>query len=152
MRWPAPRTRLTGFGGYARLPAEMDKSFRSVPSVDRVLSDGRIQHLEKVYARPFLLRAIRQRLEEVRLAIAEGEAAPSFDEIAESVCGLVESMAQPSLRPVINATGVVLHTNLGRAPLSREATAAMEECARGYVNLEIDSETGKRGSRQVHVE
>ena len=134
------------------MPAEMDRGFRGVPSVDRLLSDGRIQQLEKVYARPFLLRAIRQRLEEVRLAIAGGEAAASFDEIAESVCALVESMAQPSLHPVINATGVVLHTNLGRAPLSREATASMEECARGYVNLEIDADTGKRGSRLVHVE
>jgi len=134
------------------LPADMDRDFRSVPSVDRLLSDARIQQLEKVYARPFLLRAIRQRLEEVRRGIAGGEAAPSLDSIAESVCALAESMAQPSLHRVINATGVVLHTNLGRAPLSQEATAAMEECARGYVNLEIDSNSGKRGSRQVHVE
>ena len=129
----------------------MDDNFRSLPSVDRLLTDGRIQRLEKAYSRPFVLRVIRQHLEEVRLRIAQGEPAPAFDQMAESVCARVHTIAEPSLRRVINATGVILHTNLGRAPLSEEATAAMEECA-DYTNLEIDLDSGKRGSRQVHVE
>ena len=129
----------------------MDDNFRSLPSVDRLLTDGRIQRLEKAYSRPFVLRVIRQHLEEVRLRIAQGEPAPAFDQVAESVCAQVHTIAEPSLRRVINATGVILHTNLGRAPLSEEATAAMEECA-GYTNLEIDLDSGKRGSRQVHIE
>lgn len=130
----------------------MDTGFRSLPSVDRLLSDGRIERLGEDYSRAFVLRVIRQHLEDLRVRIAAGESPPGFDVVVESVCGLVESIAVPTLRPVINATGVILHTNLGRAPLSREATAAMEECARGYTNLEIDLETGRRGSRQVHVE
>ncbi|MGB2799587.1 MAG: L-seryl-tRNA(Sec) selenium transferase [Dehalococcoidia bacterium] len=132
--------------------SEMDDNFRSLPSVDRLLADGRIQRLEKAYSRPFVLRVIRQHLEEVRLRIAQGEPAPAFDQMAESVCAQVHTIAEPSLRRVINATGVILHTNLGRAPLSEEATIAMEECARGYTNLEIDLDSGKRGSRQVHIE
>ncbi len=64
----------------------------------------------------------------------------------------MEARLRPSLRPVINATGVVLHTNLGRAPLSAEACAAIERVARGYCNLELDLEDGKRGSRYSHVE
>ena len=129
----------------------MDENFRSLPSVDRLLTDGRIQRLEEAYSRPFVLRVIRQHLEEVRLRIAQGGPAPTFDQMAESVCVQVHTIAEPSLRRVINATGVILHTNLGRAPLSDEATAAIEECA-GYTNLEIDLDSGKRGSRQVHIE
>jgi L-seryl-tRNA(Ser) seleniumtransferase len=130
----------------------MDEKFRGLPSVDKLLSDGRIQRLEKAYSRPFVLRVTRQYLEEVRLRIAQGQPAPHFDEVVESVCALVRSVVEPSLHRVINATGVILHTNLGRAPLSEEATAAMEECAKGYTNLEINLDSGKRGSRQVHVE
>jgi len=129
----------------------MDENFRSLPSVDRLLTDGRIQRLEEAYSRPFVLRVIRQHLEEIRLRIVQGEPAPTFDQMAESVCAQVHTIAEPSMRRVINATGVILHTNLGRAPLSEEATAAMEECA-GYTNLEIDLDSGKRGSRQVHIE
>ncbi len=117
-----------------------------------MLSNGRIQRLEEAYSRPFVLRVIRQHLDEVRLHIARGEPAPTFDQMAESVCALAHSIIEPSLRRVINATGVILHTNLGRAPLSEESTAAMEECARGYTNLEINLDSGKRGSRQVHIE
>ena len=59
---------------------------------------------------------------------------------------------RPTLRPAINATGVIVHTNLGRAPLSAEARAAMDAVALGYSNLEYDLEAGKRGSRYVHAE
>ncbi|MFW6125839.1 MAG: L-seryl-tRNA(Sec) selenium transferase [Chloroflexota bacterium] len=130
----------------------METGFRSLPSVDRVLSDGRVRRLEEAYSRSLVVQVIRQHLADVRLRLAHGEQAPALDQVVESVRSRVEAMAEPSLRPVINATGVILHTNLGRAPLSREATAAMEECARGYTNLEIDLESGRRGSRQVHVE
>lgn len=140
------------FTGICYISFAMDKSLRNLPSVDKILSDKRIQCLEEVYSHDFVLHGVRQYLEEVRCRIAKGVPLPSFYQMVESICNLVNSLAEPKLRPVINATGVILHTNLGRAPLSREAIVAMEECSRGYTNLEIDLDSGKRGSRQVHVQ
>jgi L-seryl-tRNA(Ser) seleniumtransferase len=94
--------------------------------------------------------AVRQVLEAGRSAIAGGQPAPSPDQLVDSVLAEVESLTQISLRPVINATGVVLHTNLGRAPLSQETTAAMDSVS-GYINLEFDLDSGARGSREVHL-
>ena len=130
----------------------MERDFRGLPSVDRFLSDRRIRLLEQEYSHAFTVDMIRRHLEDVRSAVSRGQPAPGFDELTESICSLARSVAEPSLHRVINATGVILHTNLGRAPLSAEALAAMDECARGYANLEIDLHTGRRGSRQVHVE
>jgi L-seryl-tRNA(Ser) seleniumtransferase len=140
------------FTGICYISFAMDKSLRNLPSVDKILSDKRIHCLEEVYSHDFVLQGVRQYLEEVRRHIAKGVPLPSFDQMVESICTLVNSLAEPKLRPVINATGVILHTNLGRAPLSREAIVAMEECSRSYTNLEIDLDSGKRGSRQVHVQ
>ena len=129
----------------------MRSDFRSLPSVDRLMMDKRLQSLEAVYSRPFALEVVRQVLEEGRLSIAGGQPAPSFDGLVESISARIESLGRPTLQRVINATGVVLHTNLGRAPLSQESIAAMESASRGYVNLEFDLESGGRGSREVHV-
>src|SRR5438105_2021932 len=71
--------------------------------------------------------------------------------VAERIVARLETESAPRLRPVINATGVVLHTNLGRAPLHEEAARAAYEAARGYLNLELDLSTGQRGSRQSAV-
>jgi len=130
----------------------MKSDLRNLPSVDRLISDERIQRLQERYSHEFVLQVVRQNLDEVRFHIGQGEPAPSFDQLVESICRRIDSAVTPSMRPVINATGVILHTNLGRAPLSKEATAAMEECARSYVNLEINLDSGRRGSRQAHVE
>jgi L-seryl-tRNA(Ser) seleniumtransferase len=128
------------------------KNLRSLPSVDKILSDERIVRCEEAYSRPTVLQVAREYLDEARVRLKEGEIAPSFDEIVTSICSRVSSLASPSLRPVINATGVILHTNLGRAPMSEETARAMAEASIGYANLEIDLDDGKRGSRQVHVE
>jgi len=130
----------------------MDSQFRQLPSVDRVLSDERIKQLEETYPHILLVNLVRQRLEHDRLSIAIGIPCPSIDEIVESVSAQVYALENPSLRPVINATGVLLHTNLGRAPLSKEATAAMDTVAKGYCNLEYDLDSGMRGSRHTHIE
>lgn len=140
------------FTGICYISFAMEKILRNVPSVDKILSDERIHCLEDVYSHAFVLQGVRHYLEEVRRNIGKGIPLPSFDQMVESICTLVNSLAQLTLCPVINATGVILHTNLGRAPLSREATVAMEECSGGYTNLEIDLDSGKRGSRQVHVQ
>ena len=130
----------------------MADQFRNIPSVDRLIADERIRCLEKEYSHGLVLELARQHLNDVREGIKQGKPAPPFDDLVGSVCNMVASTFESTMHSVINATGVILHTNLGRAPVSRESAAAMEECAGRYVNLEIDLDTGRRGSRQVHVE
>jgi L-seryl-tRNA(Ser) seleniumtransferase len=129
----------------------VDSEFRKIPGVDRVLADARLRPLVETYPHDWLVRLVRQHLERERADVTAGKKASSLSKIATTVRHQVKEMEMPSLRPVVNATGVILHTNLGRAPLSREATAAMDTVARGYSNLEFDLESGRRGSRQVHV-
>lgn len=125
---------------------------RHIPSVEKVLSDERIRHFEQTYPHDLIVDLIRKQLEQERSAIAAGGLSPSLDKIVKSVSERIASLEKPSLRPVINATGVLLHTNLGRAPLSAETIAAMNAVSPGYCNLEFDLESGARGSRQVHIE
>jgi L-seryl-tRNA(Ser) seleniumtransferase len=130
----------------------MDKDFRNLPGVDKVLADERISRYVKVYPHDVIVSVIRQQLESARQAITNGKAGASPDAIIEKVAGRLETLGKPGLRRLINASGVILNTNLGRAPLSPEALEAMEEASRGYSNLEYDMETGNRGSRHAHVE
>ena len=130
----------------------MNSQFRNLPSVDQVLSVDSIRRLAEDHPHDLLVDLIRESLEEARASIAAGKPGPSLDKIAASVVATLRGLEQPSLRPVINATGVLLHTNLGRAPLSREAIAAIVPASAGYANLEFDLATGRRGSRHVHIE
>lgn len=130
----------------------MQADFRNLPSVDKLLSDKRLKQFEDTYSRPFVLEPARQLLEESRLSIAHSEPAPSFDDLVESICARIRSLVRPRLVPVINATGVILHTNLGRAPISPEAIEAMKSASSGYVNLEIDLNSGMRDSRHARIE
>ena len=130
----------------------MNSEFRHLPSVDRLISEQRIKQLEETYPHELLVNLIRQRLERERRAIAAGNPCPAIDEIVASISAQLSALENPSLRPVINATGVILHTNLGRAPLSREAIAAMDTVAENYSNLEFDIDSGNRGSRHTHIE
>ncbi|OGO51392.1 MAG: L-seryl-tRNA(Sec) selenium transferase [Chloroflexi bacterium RBG_16_68_14] len=126
--------------------------YRGLPSVDRVLADERVRALSAEYSGDTVVTLVREELDAVREAIAGGGAAPPLEAIVAAVGRRARSALAPSLRPTINATGVIIHTNLGRAPLSDEALAAMAEAARGYSNLEFDLEAGERGSRHVHLE
>ena len=130
----------------------METEFRRLPSVDRVLADERLKQIGETYPRILLVNLVRQQLERERLAIAAGNPVSSLAEIVDSICAKVQALENPSLRPVINATGVILHTNLGRAPLSKEAAVAMNVMAKGYSNLEFDLDSGTRSSRHVHIE
>jgi L-seryl-tRNA(Ser) seleniumtransferase len=130
----------------------MTSEFRRLPSVDRLISEERIRQLGEVYPHELLVDVIRQRLERERLAIAAGNPCSSIDEIVESIAAQLSELGEPGLRPVINATGVILHTNLGRASLSQETVAAMDAIAKGYSNLEFDLDSGARGSRHTHIE
>ena len=128
-----------------------DNPYRALPSVDRLLADERLRPLGEG-ERPVVTELARQALETARTAVAAGRPAPTEDQLVESVLGLAEVVLRPSLRPVINATGVIIHTNLGRAPLSEDAIAAMVAVSGGYSNLEFDLEAGERGSRFEHLE
>jgi len=131
---------------------KMESKFRHLPSVDKLLSEVKIKQLEEFYPRAFIVDLVRQHLEQERRSIAQGNPCPSINEIVESVCAQVQALAHPNLRPVINATGVILHTNLGRAPLSQEAMTIMNQVATGYCNLEFELDSGLRGSRDTHTE
>ena len=130
----------------------MREELRKLPSVDRLLQEGAVQALAEEYGHDLTVEAIRQALDLARQGIVAGQDCPSTDELVEMARASLEARSRPTLRPVINATGVIIHTNLGRAPLSAEARAAMELAARGYTNLEYDLEAGRRGSRYVHAE
>jgi L-seryl-tRNA(Ser) seleniumtransferase len=130
----------------------MDTEFRRLPGVDKVLADERLVKAGGDYPHDLLVDVIRKRLDNERLSITAGKPCASLDAIVTSVLAELEALNRPTLRRVINASGVILHTNLGRAPLSHEALTAMEDVSRGYANLEFELDTGRRGSRNVHVE
>ncbi len=125
--------------------------FRSIPSVDKVLADDRVGRLIDAYSRASVLDIVRAELEAVRSQAANGSEAPPMDQLVRSIEERAASEWRPWPVGVINATGVILHTNLGRAPLSRASLEAAQSAAQGYSDLEIDLETGRRGSRQAHV-
>ncbi len=125
-----------------------------LPSVERLLQTAEMGELVRRHGRPLTLDAIRLTLDEFRheLKAEPDGAVPEVPAIMIRTEAHLSSWERPSLQPVINATGVILHTNLGRAPLSKAAVAAMERAALGYSNLELDLGTGKRGSRLVHAQ
>lgn len=126
----------------------MDNPYRQLPSVDRLLQiipTHPVSHERMVS----ICRGV---LDGARMTIAQGQVAPTEAVLVTQVEQMLAVSQQVSLRPVINATGVIIHTNLGRAPLSAEALSAMHEVAIGYSNLEYDLEAGQRGKRDTHVE
>jgi len=129
----------------------MTSAYRQLPAVETLVQA--IQRRANGDAPPheLLVDAARAELDAARSAIAAGAAAPSIEHLIGATLARSHSAAQPSLRPLINATGVIIQTNLGRAPLSDAALRAMREVGMGYSNLEYDLATGERGSRAVHL-
>jgi len=133
-------------------PAE-DGALRALPSVERLLGTEPLRSAAAVIPRPLAVAAAREAIERRRALLLAGEpAGTGAAELAAEAAIDATRRARPSLRPVINATGIVVHTNLGRAPLPPEAVEAVAATAGGYSNLEYDLETGARGSRHRHVE
>ena len=125
---------------------------RGLPSVDGLLSDDAIDTLITLYSRPIVIDAIRAVLDESRQQIMQDIFADTGNSaLIEMITQHLEKQFEPTLRPVINATGVIIHTNLGRALLSQSAQSAMMSVAGSYNTLEFDLENGKRGSRLVHA-
>lgn len=126
---------------------------RSLPKVDELFKREDVAALDATHGRPLTLEALREALDATRAAVRAGEIAEvSADAIAADAAAWLALKARRSLRRVINATGIVVHTNLGRSPLAETAIEAVAEVARGYSTLEYDVPSGQRGSRHVHVE
>jgi L-seryl-tRNA(Ser) seleniumtransferase len=126
--------------------------YRALPQVHKLLEAPQAASLGARHGAPALTQALRATLAAARLAIGEGGAVPDAALLLDQAGELLAARAAPGLRPVINATGIMIHTNLGRAPLAEEAIAAVGEVARGYSNLEFDLASGKRGSRTAAIE
>ena len=125
---------------------------RRLPSIESLLQAAPSPALLAEFGRPLTLEAMRTVLTEMRQEAQSGAPTPESDEIFTRVNNWLHAATQTTLLPLINATGVILHTNLGRAPLSAQALAAIQRTACGYASLEFDLESGKRGSRTVHAE
>jgi len=136
-----------------------DAALRALPAVERLAAalsgapdDRSASAAASKVPHHIAVAAAREELGRARAAIRAGAPAPDLAELAAAVAERAARLVAPSLRPVINATGVVLHTNLGRAPLPAAAVERIAAVAAGYSNLEYDLESGRRGSRAAHLD
>jgi L-seryl-tRNA(Ser) seleniumtransferase len=134
----------------------VDDLLRQLPHVQALLETRHIAALLHAYSRKEVTQALRAAFQALRVGIQSGErkSLPDFksESFAASLAQHIDEQRQPNLRSVINATGIIIHTNLGRARLAPEALAAMQSVGGSYSNLEFDLASGKRGSRYAHVE
>jgi L-seryl-tRNA(Ser) seleniumtransferase len=131
-----------------------DNPLRQLPPINQVLDHPILQSLRGRHAHEIVVGAIRRELEDSRERMKNGESDRTLLEpetVARRVVARIESDSAPRFRPVINATGIVLHTNLGRSPLAEAAARAAYEAGRGYLNLELDLADGRRSSRQEPI-
>lgn len=128
---------------------------RQIPGVDTVLEMDAVRDALSRHPRSIVLEAIREELDKVRKRILQTSGPYSAlkpDELAQSVAQRADRLAAFTLLPVINTTGIVIHTNLGRSLLPEEALGRLQTICRGYNNLEYDLQKGERGSRYFHAE
>jgi L-seryl-tRNA(Ser) seleniumtransferase len=131
--------------------------FSSIPSIERLRQRPAVRALEEQFGGTAVLEALRAGAALVRAELARGErttatASGMAARIEALAASRLDARSRPSLQPVINATGVIVHTNLGRAPLAARAIAQVDAVACGYANLEYDLESGTRGRRDAHAE
>ena len=126
--------------------------YSDIPKVDRMLAWPAMTAALREHPRPVVLAALRSVLDTVRKGFLRGEAIP-LDEssLSDRFRNALDSATTPTLRKVVNGAGIVIHTNLGRAPLSRAVASALNDAAYGYSTLEYNLATGERGSRLEHV-
>jgi len=133
-----------------------NQQLRALPNIQRLLESEAIDALCQQYSRQETVTALRIRIDSVREQIRQNDdtALPDFasPEFCEDIRTEILRGRKRSLKMVVNASGIVLHTNLGRAPMAEETIDAIKEAALGYSNLELDLDSGKRGSRYMHVE
>jgi L-seryl-tRNA(Ser) seleniumtransferase len=135
----------------ATVRQDLQAEYRRLPAVDAVLRQPPVLLLAAEYGEAAVTESVRAVLAAARAAIAAGEGAPPAAALPSLVQAHLTAGDAPSLRNVINATGVIIHTNLGRAPLSEAALAAIQAVAAAYSNLEYDLAGGTRGSRHDHA-
>ena len=129
---------------------------RLIPSIEKLRQRSSVQRLEATYGRETTVQALREEAAALRRrlsrdSLAVRDAAEAAERIEQGLATRLAAALAPSLQPVINATGVIVHTNLGRAPLGRTAIGRIAALAGGYTNLEYDLPAGRRGSRTVHA-
>ena len=135
-----------------KLRTSATDELRALPSVDRVIGDHRLLDVRDEFPWHTIATLVREELDSARAAIARGGSAPTVAQLTRKVIDLTKKFDQSVPRSVINATGVILHTNLGRAPLSEAAVQAIAQSASSYSDLEYSIAEGARGSRQQHIE
>src|SRR5690606_23105864 len=126
-------------------------SFRAIPSVDSLLNLPVMAALQEEFGHDWCLQSVRQVLEEVRSQVKMTNTLPTDEEIIIQVDSMLKAQSKSTLQPVINATGVVLHTNLGRAPLCQSAIEEVAQIGRAYSTLEFNLDKGQRGKRDIHA-
>ena len=139
------------------MPTDKQSLFRKIPAVDQLLSHADIESVFSWCPRSLVLKAIHLVLDDLRTEIKDGQVAddesiPDRETVVARVLKRLERLSMPSLRHCVNATGVIVHTNLGRSILPEKALERLRAIGGGYSNLEYDLVEGKRGSRFVHVE
>ncbi len=152
----APLLPPTPFLYNLRVPSDHQR-LQQLPSVSKVLQGNSVQRLVQDYSHPLVVDEIQTHLNELRTALQDGEL--SQEDFSQAISKLDASLERrlqarvaPSLRTVINASGVLIHTNIGRAPLSPGAAKAVQELATGYSNLEYNLSDGHRGHRDLHFQ
>lgn len=139
------------------MPPKKQTLFQKIPGVDRLLLSPKITAASAIYPRNLILKAINQLLEETRAKIQKGDITKEIpglgmETLSDLIVERLVLISEPSLKSVINATGVVIHTNLGRSILPERVLRKFGPLAGGYSNLEYDLDRGERGSRYSHVE
>ncbi len=130
----------------------MDKNeLRKIPGVDTLMKNPEIKNLISEFGEDLIVFSIKQVLGKIRDSVLNGKKIPSDDKILTRIKQKIYHIGICSLKPMVNATGVVLHTNLGRAPMGSTLTKEVAEIIEGYSNLEFDLEKGKRGQREDHI-
>lgn len=131
---------------------DIQKKLKNLPAVDEILKDKAGKRWVSTYPRRFVLDGIREVMDSRRKSIVAGEEADTtLESMSADMEAAIQKLSTFSLVPVINATGIVIHTNLGRSPLSERVVENIVSVARGYSTLEYDPSSGKRGSRNSHV-
>ena len=130
----------------------MTNELQKIPSVNILLREPAVEDLCKKISRPFVLETVRSVLSNIRSNMRNGEMIPGISQIISDIKSAIDIQVNSFPKPIINATGIILHTNFGRALLSKEATNAVKNIATNYSNLEFDLVSGQRYQRHKHIE